>query len=111
MMPFLLFFFTVDYTPYGRGLPARLFSFYSGDGLRVSAEIFFVGGQSDRKCGPVDAYGFLRLSTLSRRGSVLDRGCWIFCWAGRQMRCLFFPFPAAGRESTRRALLLEETTG
>ena len=108
-MLFLLIF-TVDYTPYGRGLPARLFSFYSGDGLRVSAEISLADGRSgDRDCDPwtpMISFAFRRRAAAVPSSSA-DVGS-----STRQVvkyDVLFFPFPSAGREFMRWGLQWEDT--
>ena len=58
-----------------------------------------VGGRiGDCDCGPVDAHGFLCLSTSSRRGSVFFRGRWFS--TGRLAKYdVLFPFPASCRAS------------
>ena len=100
--------FTVDYTPYGRGLPARVFSLNSGDGLGVSAaETCVVDWIGDCHCGPADTIGFLCLCDVEPprfRPFSADVGSLL---GDSTNTTSFLPLPAAGREIARQ--LLEET--
>ena len=109
MLLFLLSF-TVDYTPYGRGLPARLFSYNFGDGPRISAEMSVVDGRSGVR--DYDPWTPMISLAFRRRAAAVPSSSADVGSSTRQVvkyDVLFFPFPSAGREFMRWGLQWEDT--